>query len=166
MAEQFRIEVKDSFRVIGFKISTTNRRREGTKAIPQYWEQFHKNNLKDNLFSFMNQEPYGLFGINVYNTDNSDAKKFDYYIAVPSAKEINDQLFSYQVSACTWAVFPCTIDTIGKTEVQAISKWLPKSKYKPLNTGYITGKMKSLAPDIEYYMQDGKAEVWIAVKEK
>ena len=49
---------------------------------------------------------------------------------------------------------------------QAITKWLPKSKYRPLNKGYITGRMKSKAPDIEYYGKDGYAEVWIAVREK
>ena len=59
-----------------------------------------------------------------------------------------------------------SIEAIGKTEAQAITKWLPKSKYRALNKGYLMGKMKSGAPDIEYYGKDGYAEVWIAVKEK
>jgi len=66
----------------------------------------------------------------------------------------------------TWAVFPCTLETIGKTEAMAISKWLPKSKSRPLNKGYLTGRMKSGAPDIEHYGKDGLVEVWVAVKEK
>lgn len=66
----------------------------------------------------------------------------------------------------TWAVFPCTLETIGKTEAMAISKWLPQSNYRPLNKGYITGRMKFGAPDIEHYGKDGFVEVWIAVKEK
>ena len=41
-----------------------------------------------------------------------------------------------------------------------------KSKYRALNKGYLMGKMKSGAPDIEFYGKDGYAEVWIAVKEK
>lgn len=45
----------------------------------------------------------------------------------------------------------------------AISKWLPKSNYRPLNKGYLTGRMKSGAPDIEHYGKDGLVEVWIAV---
>ena len=53
----------------------------------------------------------------------------------------------------TYAVFLCTKETIGKTGAQAIIKWLPK---KLLNKGYITGKMKSEAPDIEHY---GKVEM-------
>ena len=48
---------------------------------------------------------------------------------------------------------------------RAITKWLPKSKYRPLNKGYLTGRMKSGAPDIEYYGKDGLVEIWIAVKE-
>ena len=57
------------------------------------------------------------------------------------------------------------METIGKTEAMAISKWLPKSNYRPLNKGYLTGRMKSGAPDIEYYGKDGLVEVWIAVRE-
>lgn len=48
----------------------------------------------------------------------------------------------------------------------AITKWLPKSGYKPLNKGYLTGRMRSGAVDIEFYGKDNLAEVWIAVCEK
>lgn len=112
------------------------------------------------------QESHGLFGINIYNTDPKDSRKFEYLVAVPSNSDIFDGLSEYTVPARTWAVFPCTQETIGKTEAQSITKWLPKSKYRPLNKGYITGRMKSGAPDIECYGKDGQVEVWIAVKEK
>lgn len=165
MIEQFRIEKKESFQVIGYTLHTTNKKREGVKAIPNHWKQFKEKGLQDQLFAFLNKEPHQLLGINIYNVDKNDAKKFDYCIAVASSNSTKD-FTTYLVPGCLWAIFPCTIDTIGKTEVMAISKWLPKSKYKPLNSGYITGKMKSQAPDIEFYGQDGYAEVWIAVKEK
>lgn len=58
-----------------------------------------------------NQEPQGLFGINMNNTDEAD------------------------------------------------------SYYRPLNKGYITGRMKSGAPDLEHYGKDGFVEVWVAVKQ-
>ena len=87
-------------------------------------------------------------------------------IAVASDHAVQGDLFAYTIPARTWAIFPCTKKTIGKTEAQAITKWLPKSKYKPLNKGYITGRMKAGAPDIEYYHADGNVEVWIAVQEK
>ncbi|MEG0365673.1 MAG: effector binding domain-containing protein [Coprobacillus sp.] len=164
--EAFRIEKKESFRVIGYSIVTTNKRKEGRKAVPIHWENFLKQNKQDILLSLINQEPYGLLGINVYNINQGDSRIFRYYIAVPSDEPIQDELDEYIVPAMTWAVFPCTRETIGKTEAQAITKWLPRSKYRPLNSGYITGRMKSLAPDIEYYNKDGNVEVWVAVEEK
>lgn len=162
----FRIETKESFRVFGYKIQTTNHKREGRKAILSLWAMFKEEGLETPLLALANQEPQGLFGINIYNTDEADSRKFEYMIAVSSDCDVQDELTAYTVPAMTWAVFPCTLETIGKTEAMAISKWLPKSKYRPLNKGYLTGRMKSGAPDIEHYGNDGLVEVWVAVEEK
>lgn len=162
----FHIENRDSFRVVGYLMKTTNRKGQGRKAIPLHWSNFRKDNLETRMLALAEQKADGLFGINLYNTDSADSRKFEYMIAVPSNEEAPEELTEYTVPAMTWAVFPCTRETIGKTEGQAIAKWLPKSKYRPLNKGYITGRMKSQAPDIEYYGKDGYAEVWIAVREK
>ncbi|MBU3876810.1 GyrI-like domain-containing protein [Faecalicatena sp. AGMB00832] len=162
----FRIENKNSFRVVGHLLKTTNQKGEGRKAIPLHWSKIQEEHLKEPLLKLANPGLDGLWGINIYNTDPLDSRKFEYVIAVVSNLEVSDELSEYIVPAMTWAVFPCTRETIGKTEAQAITKWLPKSKYRPLNKGYITGRMKSGAPDMEYYGKDGQAEVWIAVKEK
>lgn len=164
MDTPFRIEIKDSFHVVGHLIQTTNKRREGRKAIPLHWSRFKTENLEQPLLALANQEPQGIFGINIYNTDQTDSRKFEYLIAVSSDCDAPDRLTGYTIPALTWAVFPCTLETIGKTEAMAITKWLPRSGYKPLNKGYITGRMKSGAPDIEYYGKDGLVEVWIAVQ--
>ena len=166
MDNPFRIEKRESFRVVGYKIQTTNHKREGRKAIPSLWAKLKEEGLETPLLALANQEPLGLFGINIYNTDETDSRKFEYLIAVSSDCEVQDGLTAYTVPAMTWAVFPCTLETIGKTEAMAISKWLPKSTYRPLNKGYITGRMKSGAPDIEFYGKGGLVEVWVAVKEK
>ena len=166
MNKNFHIEKSDSFRVVGFLIQTTNQRREGRKAIPAHWARFKAENLEQPLLALADQEPQGLFGINIYNTDKADSRKFEYLIAVSSNCEAEGGVTAYTVPAMTWAVFPCTLETIGKTEAMAISKWLPKSKYRPLNKGYLTGRMKSGAPDIEHYGKDGLVEVWVAVKVK
>ena len=166
MNQTFNIVEKDSFRVLGYALKTTNKRNEGRKAIPAHWATFARDNLEETLMPLNNQEPQALLGISAYNTDKTDACKFEYFIAVSSNESERDSLTEYVVPANTWAVFPCTVETIGKTEVQAITKWLPKSNYKPLNSGYITGRMKSGAPDIEYYGKDGLVEVWVAVQKK
>lgn len=165
MDTPFRIETKDSFRVVGYLIQTTNQRGGGRKAIPSLWSKFKAENLEKPLFSLSNQESQDLFGVNIYNTDQADARKFEYMIAVSSDRDSPDGMAEYIVPAFTWAVFPCTLETIGKTEAMAISKWLPRSDYQPLNKGYLTGRMKSGAPDIEHYKKDGLVEVWIAVQE-
>lgn len=162
----FRIEQKESFRVVGSLIRTTNKKGEGRKSIPLHWSEFRAKNVEKTLLSLADKELQGLFGINIYNIDKTDSRKFEYMIAVSSDCEVMAQFAEYTVPAMTWAVFPCTLETIGKTEAQAITKWLPKSKYRPLNKGYITGRMKSGAPDIEHYGKDGLVEVWIAVEEK
>lgn len=163
----FRIEERESFRLVGCRIRTTNRKREGRKAIPALWARFKAEGLEPPLLALADREPRGLFGVNIYNTDEADSRIFDYLIAVSGGcGALPDGFAEYTVPAMTWAVFPCTLETVGKTEAMAISKWLPRSNYRPLNKGYITGRMKSGAPDIEYYEKDGLVEVWIAVKEK
>lgn len=191
MDQSFRIEKRESFRLVGLKIRTTNQRREGRKAIPAFWARFKAEGLETSLLGLSDREPRGLFGVSIYNTDGADSRRFEYMIAAASDQEtladgaqeglsegmsempaegkpgeLPKGLAEYTVPAMTWAVFPCTLETIGKTEAMAISKWLPKSNYRPLNKGYITGRMRSGAPDIEYYGEDGAVEVWVAVKEK
>ena len=134
--------------------------------IQSVFDRIKADGYEKALWPRANKEPHGLFGINIYNTDTTDPRIFDYLIAVSSDTEADGEFTSYEVPARTWAVFPCTFETIGKTEAQAITKWLPKFQYKPLNRGYITGRMKSNAPDIEYYGENGLVEVWIAVEKK
>ena len=86
----FRIEKRESFRVIGYRIQTTNRRSEGKKAIPSFWSGMKEKNLDKMLLALSNQEPQGLFGINIYNTDGEDPRKFEYLIAVSSDKDTKD----------------------------------------------------------------------------
>ena len=162
----FRIEKRESFRVVGYRIQTTNHKGEGRKAIPSLWARFQAEGLETPLLALADREPQDLFGVNIYNTDEADSRKFEYLIAVSSDRDVQDEFAVYTVPAMTWAMFPCTLETIGKTEAMAISKWLPKSNYRPINKGYITGRMKSGAPDLEHYGKEGLVEVWIAVNEK
>ncbi|MCR1869279.1 GyrI-like domain-containing protein [Longicatena caecimuris] len=166
MKTAFHIEEKQSIRVVGYFLETTNQKGEARKAIPAFWSAIQKDHLDKNLLAMAKDSTQGLFGIHIYQSDPYDTRKFTYMIAVASDHAVQGNLFAYTIPARTWAIFPCTKKTIGKTEAQAITKWLPKSKYKPLNKGYITGRMKAGAPDIEYYHADGNVEVWIAVQEK
>ena len=60
----------------------SNQKGEGKRAIPERWSNIQKNKLEELLFALTNYDPYGLLGINIYNTDFSDSKKFEYIKAV------------------------------------------------------------------------------------
>lgn len=42
----FRIEKRDSFRVVGSLIETTNKKGGGRKDIPMHWSEFKEDNWK------------------------------------------------------------------------------------------------------------------------
>lgn len=164
---EYRIEKHEEIKVVGLKLSTTNEKRQGYKQIPKMWKSFVKDEATRNkLLSLMDGDPKGMIGVNIYNVDESDAQKFDYMIAVATTQDEVEGLESYTIPARTWAIFPCTQKTIGKTEYNVIAKWEPTADYKVLNQGYVTGYMEGHAPDLEVNGLDDYAEVWIAVEEK
>lgn len=71
---EFRIEKKETFRIIGYVTHTINQRKEGRKAIPALWQQMHQENRLATLLPWMNQEQKGILGISVYNIDEHDPR--------------------------------------------------------------------------------------------
>lgn len=153
----WRIEEKPAFRLIGKSIEYSQ--GEQYTKIPEFWSNCQRDGTFSHLISIDQGTPQGLFGL--YHGDNSCSQKKEYSIMVISDMDLPDGYCEVLVPATTWAIFDCK----GPSP-QAITKWLPKSNYKPLNKGYMTGRMKSGAPDIEHYNADGSVEVWIAVQEK
>lgn len=162
----YRIEEMGTFRVVGLVIHTTNESMEGYQKIPAFWGEVMQGNKQLEILNLMNHPPFGLIGVNAYNTDLEDARKFDYYIACSTDKSVPEGMAEYTVPASKWAVFLCKREEIGQVEARIVTEWLPTSGYELLNSGYETGDMKSGAPDLEVYGQDGHAEVWVAVKGK
>lgn len=164
---EYRIEKHEEIKVVGIKISTTNKKRQGYKQIPKLWKSFVKDEVLCNqLLKRMDGNPKGMLGINIYNTNKDDAQIFDYMIGVATTKEDVEGLESYTIPARTWAIFPCTQKSIGKTEYNIITKWEPTAVYRVLNQGYASGYMEGYAPDLEVNGIDNYAEVWVAVEEK
>jgi len=161
---EYRIEKMEAFRIVGVVVHTTVENGDGMQAIPATWGNIIEKGINLEIVDLRDQQPHGLLGVSVYNTDLHDARKFDYYIASASGKPVPAGMREYIVPAATWAAFPCKIEDIHQVEVDIVAKWHGNSGYNVLNTGYETGKMNSKAPDLEVYLDDGTAEIWVAVE--
>lgn len=164
---EHRIVELESFKLVGFKKESTNDQQQGMKDSPAFWNEILSSGKQESLLPLINHEPFGLIGASFYNVDEQDAKRFDYYIAVATTSDTPAGLAEVEVPANTWAVFPCTRKTSGKTQFAIVTKWAPESKeYKLLNDGYATGEMISGGPDLEVYGQGDEVEIWVPVRRK
>ncbi len=87
----------------------------------------------------------------------------DYLVgmAVENLSEIPEGLVERVLPAAKYAVFACTVGTIGETYGQIYGQWLPASPYE----------YDTMAADFEFYPPDTETnqsptEVYIPVKEK
>ena len=163
----YRIVELDNFKLAGFKKASTNEKQQGMKDCPALWNEVMSSGKHELLLPLINHEPYGLIGASFYNVDTTDAKKFDYYIAVATTSQIPEELTEVEVPANSWAVFPCTRKTSGKTQFAIVTQWAAQTNdYELLNTGYATGEMVSAGPDLEVYGQGDEVEIWVPVRKK
>lgn len=148
-----RIENYPAFTAVGMKM-----RYKGNKDIPGLWEAFvprmrEVHNIDDSDRSF------GVMG----NYDQATGE-FDYLAGVPvsSATEIPAGMDWWDVPEQTYAVFCCTLQTLGETFDQIYREWLPASPY-----------IRSNGPEFELYDQSFRPEegkfavtIWVPVWKK
>ena len=65
MKTAFHIEEKQSIRVVGYFLETTNQKGEARKAIPAFWSAIQKDHLDKNLLAMAKDSTQGLFGIHI-----------------------------------------------------------------------------------------------------
>ncbi len=152
----YRIETKDSFRIIGISAPLDTEIEKNFMVVPNLWQEASVNGTIPKLAAMMDTPPMGLLGVSACN----DKEQWKYFIAVSSTKE-TDEFEEYIVPASTWAVFPGTgtNQSIQELEQRIVTEWLPTSGYEYAN-----------APDIEVYLnpdpQNAQYEVWIPVIKK
>lgn len=153
----FRIEKKDSFKIVGVKEHYLLNIEENFVQVPLFWEKTIKSGMIPEICSLMNKEPYAVLGVSTC----MNGKDFDYYIAVATDKETPDGMSEYIVPECTWAIFECIGGDIQSLEKRIVTEWLPTSGYEYAD-----------APDIEVYFEgdikaaDYKCEVWLPIVKK
>lgn len=152
----YRIETKDSFRIVGVSVPLHKDIEQNFAVIPSKWQEVSENGTLQKLAGMMNMPPMGVLGVSTCN----DSEEWRYYIAVASSKE-SDGFEMYTVPAATWAVFPGEgiNESIQELERRIVTEWLPASGYE-----YGDG------PDVEVYInpdpQNAKYEVLIPVVKK
>lgn len=156
----YRIEKKDSFRVVGVKEHYCINIEENFVEIPKFWQKTGEKGMIPVICSLMCKEPFGLLGI----SSCMNGKDFDYYIAVATDKEIPSGMYEYTVPECTWAIFESVgplPDALQNLQRRIVTEWLPTSGYEYAN-----------APDIEVYSngnqqsEDYKCEICLPITKK
>ena len=156
----YRIEQKDSFRIVGVKEHYSMNVEECFQKVPQFWQKTVQSGIVPGILAQMDREPYGLLGVSTCMT----GQEFDYYIAAATSKETPDGMEEYTVPECTWAIFECIgamPNAIQELQKRIIVEWLPASGYEYAN-----------APDIEVYFDgnqqsaDYRCEIWLPVIKK
>ena len=151
----YRIEVKDSFRIVGVSCPLDKEIENNFIAVPQMWQNAAMNGTFEKITPLMNQQPMGVLGISVCN----DNEEWRYFIAVSSSLDTDNSLDEYIVPACTWAIFngSGTNISIQEFEQRIITEWLPTSGFEMDN-----------GPDIEVYQNPDpnnmQYEVWVPIK--
>lgn len=148
----YRIEKKESFRIMGITCPLKKKLEENFLIIPNMWDNALLDGTLEKLLSLSNQEPYGLLGISVHHLED-----WRYFIAVSSSAD-DSTLESLQIPAAAWAVFTGkgTNKTLQDLERRVITEWLPSSGYNYANI-----------PDMEVYKKadpkDCRYEYWLPV---
>ena len=159
-AMPYRIEEKGAMRIVGIRIPLTEDMEENLKLVPPFWNGALQGSQFPEICKLSNQSPDGVLGVTTYQ----GPREIYYYIGVATDKPVPAEMFECEIPAATWVIFQC--NGRFKESIQSIFKrflieWLPFS-------GYTYAEL----PDIEVYPiskerpQEGRSEVWIAVKKE
>lgn len=151
----YRIETKDSFRIVGASFPLDKEIENNFIAVPQMWQNAAINGTFEKITPLMNNQPMGVLGVSVCN----NKEEWQYFIAVSSSIDTDNSLDEYIIPACTWAIFSGigTGISIQELERRIITEWLPTSGFEFDN-----------APDIEVYLNPDpnnmQYEVWLPIR--
>ncbi len=155
----YRIEKKESFRIVGVSMPMHREIEKNFVEVPQMWDRVASDGTLSGIAAMMNTDMKGVLGVCACN--DPDVGQWKYYIAVASTEKVEAPFEEYEVPAATWAVFSGegTGTSIQELERRVMTEWLPDS-------GYEYGD----APDIEVYLSPDPAnavyELWIPVVKK
>ncbi len=157
---KYRIESKESFRIVGKRVNLKDDIEENFNIIPNFWEKIIDDNTLEKIIGISNKNPDGVLGVSIYE----NPKDIYYFIAASSNKDTPDDFYEYEIPTATWVVFECDgkfPDSIQDIFKRFFTEWLPFSGFEYAHL-----------PDIELYPQNkyenktGYSEIWISIKKE
>lgn len=158
----WKIEQKDSFRLIGKSISISCKDNMHFQKIPEFWNACQRDGIFSKLIALDTASPKGLFGL--FGAYNEQSDEIAYSIMAASDQKLPQGFAEMYIPGVTWAVFNC----IGAVP-RAIQKgwqflneeWLVKYPF-----------LHAQCPELEWY-SDGNAyaadylsQIWIPIMEE
>lgn len=153
---KYSIVEKESFKIIGNRISLSENMNENFKIVPNFWKKMINNDFINKLKELNNNYPKGILGVNYFK----NSRYIYYYISVSSNKKAPKNMYEINIPKSTWIIFKSEGDfekSVQKIYTKFFKEWLPFSNYE-------YGKL----PDIEVYPFDKSKnfEVWTSIKNK
>jgi AraC family transcriptional regulator len=147
-----KITTRPAFTVVGMLYHGKNENNE----IPQVWAEFNPR-IKEMEHMGL-RDAYGVCG----QADDEGAFKYLAGLEVSNLVDIPEGMASWEVPDQTYAVFPCTLKTIGETYQYAFETWLPQSSYQAGGGPDFERYDESFCPD-----EDGSVlYIYIPIKEQ
>lgn len=146
---EYKIIEKPTFTIIGRKRSFHS--DDSYDRIPKFWNE-HWADGGTGIVS-------GKYGLCI----DLNGKIFDYYIAddyVPE-KEMPEGYETRTLPAGTWAVFPCTLETLQDTNTKMWTEWLPNCKQYKLGGNY---NVEMYTPLWEQNPSQSYCELWLPLE--
>ena len=143
---EYKIVEKPAFTVVGYCRKFSN--ETSYQEIPAWWDEMQT----------QQSAVMGQFGVCI----DSDGKLFDYLIAdlYQPWQPVPEGCVTHTIPAGTWAVFPCTLGTLQKTNTRMWQEWLPACREYKLGGNY----------NLEFYYELNEAdppssgvELWLPV---
>ncbi|EEL32169.1 AraC family transcriptional regulator [Bacillus toyonensis] len=161
----YRIEEKDSFRIIGITKRVPIVFNGVNEEIASMWKSLNPQSIQT-LKMLSNVEPNGIISASTNFSEGRMEEKgeLDHYIGVATTKDCPEQFAQLEVAASTWAIFEAVgsfPETLQNVWGRIYSEWFPSSNYELAEGPEILwNESKDLSSP------NFRSEIWIPVLKK
>jgi AraC family transcriptional regulator len=161
----YRIEEKDSFRIIGITKRVPIVFNGVNEEIASMWKSLNPGSIQT-LKSLSNIEPTGIISASTNFSEGRMEEKgeLDHYIGVATTKDCPEQFAQLEVAASTWAIFEAVgpfPDALQNVWGRIYSEWFPSSNYELAEGPEILWNESK-----EISSPNFRSEIWIPVLKK